>query len=72
MAKSIAKIIPLEVEKTGEFTEFLHYTYHLCGLCGLTNKKLPLYYSSEYTFGSPAFYLTNYQKHVTTEIQHLQ
>ena len=23
------------------------------------NKKLPLYYSSEYTFGSPAFYFTN-------------
>jgi len=22
----------------------------------LSNKKLPLYYSDEYTFGSPAFY----------------
>ena len=25
------------------------------GLCGLKNKKLPSYYSIEYTFGSPAF-----------------
>jgi hypothetical protein len=26
-------------------------------LCVVLIKKLPLYYSSEYTFGSPAFYL---------------
>ena len=36
------------------------------------NKKTAVYYSSEYTFGSPAFYLTNYQKEVLTTIQRQQ